>query len=43
MIADVAEISVHKVLESKDCEKWKRALENEMMSLLKNDTWDIDR
>jgi len=36
----VTEVSVHKGLESKDCEEWKRA-ENEIMSLLKNDTWDI--
>jgi len=34
----VAEVSVHEILESKNCEEWKKAVENEMMSLLKNDT-----
>jgi len=34
----VAEVFVHEILESKNCEEWKKAVENEMMSLLKNDT-----
>ena len=33
--------SVHEALNGKDSEKWKRALEEEYDSLIKNGTWEL--
>lgn len=37
----VAEVAICDALESEDCEEWKDAIESEVLSLVKNDTWDI--
>jgi len=41
VFSGIAEISVQEAFEGEDHEEWKKAVEDEMMSLLKNDTWDI--
>lgn len=37
----IAEISVKEALEGENCEDWKKAVENEVLSLLENDTIEI--
>lgn len=39
--AGVAEVSVRDALRSEACDEWKDAMESEVISLVKNDTWEI--
>lgn len=41
MFAGVAEVQLNDAMNSPESSDWKRAIQSEVMSLLKNDTWDI--